>query len=66
MKAKLHPNLISFVMVRRGDWILKISVFKSKYVLIVAQNYYATEQMIIKHFSNHDLAATFIDDLVKE
>ena len=66
MKAKLSPNLISFITVRRGDWIMKISVFKSKYVLLVAQNYYATEQIIIKHFNHHDEAAKFIDQLAIE
>ena len=66
MKAKLSPNLISFVTIRRGDWIMKISVYKTKQVLLVAQNYYATEQIIIKHFKNHDEAAKFIDNLVIE
>lgn len=66
MKAKLSPNLISFVTIRRGDWIMKISVYKVKDVLLVAQNYYATEQIIIKHFKNHDEAANFIDNLAIE
>jgi len=66
MKAKLSPNLISFVTVRRGDWIMKISVYKTKHVLLVAQNYYATEQIIVKHFKHHDDAANFIDNLIIE
>lgn len=66
MKAKLSPNLISFVSVRRGDWITKVSVFKNNSVLVVAQNYYATEQVIIKHFTDKDKAATFIDNLIIE
>ncbi len=66
MRAKVSPNLISFVTVRRGDWIMKISVFKTKDVLLVAQNYYATEQIIIKHFRHHDDAAKFIDNLAIE
>lgn len=66
MKARLSPNLISFVTVRRGDWIMKISVYKAKNVLLVAQNYYATEQIIIKHFEHHDDAAKFIDNLAIE
>lgn len=66
MKAKLSPNLISFVAVRRGDWVMKISVFKNKDVLVVAQNYYATEQIIVKHFTDKDKAANFIDNLIIE
>jgi hypothetical protein len=66
MKARVSPNLLSFVTVRRGDWVLKISVFKTKHVLLIAQNYYATEQIIIKHFKHHDEAADFIDKLIIE
>ena len=66
MKAKVSPNLLSFITVRRGDWIMKISVFKTKHVLLIAQNYYATEQIMIKHFKNHDEAARFIDNLIIE
>ena len=66
MKAKVSPNLISFVTIRRGDWLMKISVYKTKEVLLVAQNYYATEQIIVKHFTHHDEAAKFIDNLAIE
>jgi hypothetical protein len=66
MKARVSPNLLSFITVRRGDWVLKISVFKTKHVLLIAQNYYATEQIIIKHFKHHDEAADFIDKLIIE
>ena len=66
MRAKVSPNLISFITVRRGDWIMKISVYKTKHVLLIAQNYYATEQIMIQHFKNHDEAAKFIDNLIIE
>jgi hypothetical protein len=66
MKSKISPNLLSFITVRRGDWLLKISVYKTKHVLLIAQNYYATEQIIIKHFKHHDEAADFIDKLIIE
>ena len=45
---------------------MKISVYKTKEVLLVAQNYYATEQIIVKHFTHHDEAAKFIDNLAIE
>lgn len=66
MNAKISQNLISFVTVRRGDWITKVSVFKNKSVLVVAQNYYATEQVIVKYFTDKDKAANFIDNLIIE
>jgi hypothetical protein len=65
MKAKVSPNLISFVTIRRGNWIMKISVYKTKWVLLVAQHYYDKEKFVIKEFSNHDEAAVFIDFLAE-
>jgi hypothetical protein len=66
MRAKISPNLISFVTVRRGDWVMKISVFKTKEVLVVAQHYYELERVIVKHFADQDVAANFLDELAKE
>lgn len=66
MKAKLYPNLISFKTVRRGEWILKVSVFKSKHVLLFAQHFYDQDVIIFKHFDKHESAAEFIDKLVIE
>lgn len=66
MRAKISPNLISFVTIRRGDWILKISVYKQRDVLVVAHHYFETEQVIVRHFGNQDEAANFLDMLAKE
>ena len=66
MKAKLSPNMISFVTVRRGDWILKISVYKNKQVMVAAQHYYELEKFIIRFFTTQDNAADFIEQLVSE
>lgn len=65
MKAKVSPNLISFITVRRGNWILKISVFKKSDVLVIAQHYY-NENVMIRHFTNHDDAVLFLDYLANE
>lgn len=66
MRAKISPNLISFVTVRRGDWIMKISVYKQRDVLVIAQHYYELEKLIVKHFGNQEDAANFLDMLAKE
>jgi hypothetical protein len=66
MKAKLSPNMISFVTVRRGDWILKISVYKNKQVMVVAQHCYDYERTLITFFTNQNNAADFIEQLVIE
>lgn len=66
MKAKVTTNMISFVTVRRGEWILKISVYKTKQVLIVAQHYYNQEIVLLRCFVSQDDAANFIEQLVNE
>ena len=66
MKAKLSPNLISFVTVRRGDWIMKISVYKNSSVLLVAKHFFDNDRVIIRQFADKDKAADFIEHLAKE
>jgi hypothetical protein len=66
MKAKLSPNMISFVTVRRGDWILKISVYKNKQIMVVAQHCYDYERTLITFFTDQNNAADFIEQLVIE
>jgi hypothetical protein len=66
MRAKLSPNMISFVTVRRGEWILKISVFKNRQIMVVAQHCYELERLIIKFFTDQNTAADFIEQLVIE
>ena len=66
MKAKLSPNMISFVTVRRGDWILKISVYKNKQIMVVAQHCYEYERTLVRFFTDQNFAADFIEQLVIE
>lgn len=66
MKAKLSPNMISFVTVRRGDWVLKISVFKNKQIMVVAQHCYEYERTLVRFFTDQNYAADFIEQLVIE
>jgi hypothetical protein len=61
MKAKISPNLISFVLVRRGDWVVKVSVFKNKQILVVAQHCYEMERFEIKHFTCQNIAADYLE-----
>jgi hypothetical protein len=65
MKAKLSPNMISFVAVRRGEWVLKISVFRNRQILLVAQNCYDF-RTIVQYFIDQNHAADFIEQLVIE
>lgn len=45
---------------------MKISVFKTKYVLVMAQHFYEQERIVIKQFIDKDAAADFLDNLAKE
>lgn len=66
MKAKISPNMISFVTVRRGEWILKVSVYKNKQIMVIASNCYEMEVLIIRYFLDQNSAADFIEQLVIE
>ena len=66
MRAKLSHNMISFVTVRRGEWILKISVFRNKQIMVVAQHCYELERLIVRFFTDQNHAADFIEQLVIE
>jgi hypothetical protein len=63
-KVKVSKNLVSFVPIRRGDWVMKISLFKDKYVLVYAFNV-ATGHMTIRQFADHIDAANFIEFLAE-
>jgi hypothetical protein len=66
VKAKISPNMISFVTVRRGEWILKISVYKTQQVLVIAQHCYEQERVMVRVFTTQDEAANFIEQMVIE
>lgn len=58
--------MISFVTVRRGNWVMKISVYKNKQVMIVAMHCYDVEQLLVRYFTSQDAAADFIEQLIIE
>ena len=66
MRAKITHNMISFVTVRRGEWILKVSVFKKKQIMVLAQNIYEADKFYIRYFVDQNMAAEFIEQLVIE
>lgn len=66
MKAKVTKNMISFIPVRRGEWIFKISVWKTKTVLVIAQNEYDISKVYTEYFTNQEDAANFIEQLASE
>ena len=65
-RAKLIKNLLSYIPVRRGNWILQVSVFKNNQVLLVYKHYYDEDKFGIKAFTNHDTAIDFIEYLLNK
>jgi hypothetical protein len=66
MKAKLSPNLISFFLVRRGNWTLKVSVYKNRQILVIMQHVYDMDTIVMQFFQNQDEAANFIEHMIEE
>lgn len=66
MRAKITKDMISFIPVRRGDWIFKISVWKNKQVMVIAQNSIDLYKIYVESFTNQDDAADFIERLASE
>jgi hypothetical protein len=64
-KAKYFPNITTFTTVRRGEWRFKVSVYNSKFVLIIAQQIYNSD-VILKYYSTLSEASDFIDNLVEQ
>ena len=66
MKAKVTKDMISFVPVMRGEWTFKISVWKTKQVMVIAQNNYDLNKIYVECFTTQDAAANFIERLSEE
>jgi hypothetical protein len=66
MKAKLSPNLISFFLVRRGNWMLKVSVYKNKQILVFMQHVYDMDRITMQYFQDQNEAADFIEHMIEE
>jgi hypothetical protein len=66
MKSRIYKHLVSYQLVRRGTWLLKVSVFNDKFVMVVAQHYYDADKMIVHQFTDFNRAAEWIDWLVEQ
>jgi hypothetical protein len=66
MNSRIYKNLLSYQLVRRGAWLLKVSVFSDKYVMVLAQHYYDADKMTIQQFADVNTATDWIDWLVEQ
>jgi hypothetical protein len=64
-KASVFPNMVTYVPIRRRDWVLKISIYKDKSILVVGYNVFSFAS-VVKQFDNADIAASFLDFLVEQ
>lgn len=59
-------NLKSFPAVRRGNYQLKVSVFKNNSVIIVGNHVIDTEKFFVKHFMNEVDAVIYMEYLIEK
>lgn len=59
-------SLVSHLPVRRGDWILQVSIFKNMNVMVIYNHYYDKEKFGINYFDDHDAACDFIEQLIRQ
>jgi len=64
--SNLIPNLVSFPSVRRGDWVIRVSVFKDQFVLVLYKHYYDDDKFGLRQFVGQGEAADFIEALILE
>lgn len=62
-KLKLSPNLTSYIPVRRGDWIFKVSAYRNKQIMIIVQHVYDADKFETRFFTNEFEAVDYIDFL---
>lgn len=65
MDKLTSKNLVSYLTVRRNNWTLKVSVYKETSILVLYQHVYG-DTFGVKHFSDYNKAADFIDELVEK
>ena len=64
MKSQLTKDLVSYPFLRRGNYQLKISVLKHMSVIIVGNHMMDVDKFFVKHFSNLEEAANFIEFII--
>jgi hypothetical protein len=61
MKSELTKDLVSYPFLRRGNYQLKVSVLKNMSVMVVGNHMMDVDKFFVKHFSNLEHAADFIE-----
>lgn len=61
MMSDLIKDLVSYPFMRRGNYQLKVSVLKRMSVLVVGNHLQDDDKFFVRHFSNLEEAANFIE-----
>jgi hypothetical protein len=64
MMKHLTKDLVSYPFLRRGNYQLKISVLKHMSVVVVGNHMRAVDKFFVKHFSDLEEAANFIEFII--
>ena len=64
MKSDLIKDLQSYPFLRKGNYQLKVSVLKKMSVVVVGNHLQDVDKFFVKHFSNLEEAANFIEFLL--
>jgi hypothetical protein len=62
-KASYYNNHVCFTAVRRGDWLLKVSVSPKRVVMIIA-THVTGEMFTTKYFTDYNEATDWIERIV--
>lgn len=65
IKLKAYRQLVSLNMVRRGNWLIKISVFNGQ-ILLIASHLIDLDRMEIKTFWHPENTFDYIEKLLGE
>lgn len=61
-----HEGLVSYPFLRRGNYQFKISVYKDKNVVIVANHLRSVDKFFVKSFTNLEHAAIYIEYIIEK
>ena len=64
MKSDLIKDLVTYPFLRKGNYQLKVSVLKKMSVVVVGNHLQDVDKFFVKHFSNLEEAANFIEFLL--
>lgn len=62
-KQKIFGKLLTYVPIRRGNWVIKASVYHDKNVMLICNNC-ATAEFYVRHFTSQLEAVEFMEYLI--